>query len=89
MLITLDIKNESMKDNFLNFIGTLDYIDIKYNDEEILSNNSNNSNNKFNQFAGMWQDRDINKNTLRKKSWKNNTDTIKDFKYIDNINLWV
>jgi len=70
MLITLDIKNESMKDNFLNFIGTLDYIDIKSNDEEILSNNSSNSNNKFNQFAGMWQDRDINKNTLREKSWK-------------------
>ena len=70
MLITLDIKNESMKDNFLNFIGTLDYIDIKSNDEEIPSNNSNNSNNKFNQFAGMWQDRDINQNTLREKSWK-------------------
>jgi len=70
MLITLDIKNESMKDNFLNFIRTLDYIDIKSNDEEVLPNNSNNSNNKFNQFAGMWQDRDINKNTLREKSWK-------------------
>jgi hypothetical protein len=25
MLITLDIKNESMKDSFLNFIKTLDY----------------------------------------------------------------
>jgi len=31
---------------------------------------NNNSNNKFNQFAGMWQDRDINKNILREKSWK-------------------
>ena len=70
MLITLDIKNESMKENFLNFISTLDYIDIKSYDNEQIKSNNNNSNNKFNQFAGMWQDRNIDKNSLRKKSWK-------------------
>ena len=68
MLITLDIKNESMKDDFLSFIATLDYIDIKSTNKEIYLDN--NSNNKFNKFAGMWQNRDIDKNTLREKSWK-------------------
>lgn len=29
MLVTLNIKNESKKDSFLNFLATLDYIEIK------------------------------------------------------------
>jgi hypothetical protein len=70
VLITLDIKNESMKDSFLNFIGTLDYIDIKSNDTTKLSNDKQPKQNKFNEFAGMWQDRDIDINSIRKEAWK-------------------
>ena len=73
MLVTLDIKNESMKDSFLNFISTLDYIDIKStpsDDTTTSSNKHTNNSNKFNQFAGMWEDRDIDTSTLREKAWR-------------------
>ncbi|MDD2698822.1 MAG: hypothetical protein PHF17_08490 [Arcobacteraceae bacterium] len=68
MLITLDIKNESMKDSFLNFIKTLDYVDIKQStDDEKIEHQS--SKDKFKEFSGMWQDRNINQETLREKAW--------------------
>jgi len=72
MLVTLDIKNESMKDSFLNFIGTLDYIDIKADDATapLVNNNANKNSNKFSQFAGMWKDRDIDATILREKAWQ-------------------
>jgi hypothetical protein len=69
MLITLDIKNESMKDNFLNFIATLDYIDIK-SDLDIQCKKVDHSKNKFSKFAGMWEDRDINIDSIRQEAWK-------------------
>ena len=64
MLVTLDIKNESMKDSFLNFIATLDYIDIKTTYEEKSSKG------KFNAFSGMWKNKDIDINTIREEAWK-------------------
>lgn len=67
MLITLDIKNESMKDSFLNFVKTLDYIDIK---DEQTSKKSNNNQNKFSEFAGMWENSDISIENIREKAWK-------------------
>jgi hypothetical protein len=68
MLITLDIKNESMNDSFLNFIKTLDYVDIKQSiDDEKIEYQS--SKDKFKEFSGMWQDRNINQETLREKAW--------------------
>lgn len=69
MLITLDIKNESMKDSFLNFVKTLDYIDIKDEQQSIKSENNDNQN-KFNEFAGMWEDSDITIESIRDKAWK-------------------
>ena len=39
MLVTLNIKNESKKDSFLNFLATLDYIEIK-SQKNIKKNNS-------------------------------------------------
>jgi hypothetical protein len=69
MLVTLDIKNESMKDNFLNFIGTLDYINIKSNNIETTLNKKPLKHNKFDEFAGMWQGRDISTDTIRKEAW--------------------
>lgn len=73
MLVTLDIKNESMKDSFLNFISTLDYIDIKStlsNDTTTSANKHTNNSDKFSQFAGMWEDREIDASTLREKAWQ-------------------
>ena len=73
MIVTLDIKNESMKDSFLNFISTLDYIDIKStpsNGNTTPSNKHTNNSNKFSQFAGMWEDREIDTSALRGKAWK-------------------
>lgn len=69
MLITLDIKNESMKKNFLNFIKTLDYIDIKEDQRtETISNKTNKD--EFSQFAGMCEKSDITLNSIRDKAWK-------------------
>jgi len=70
VLITLDIKNESMKDSFLNFIGTLDYIDIK--SDTTSTNNLGNETpkqNKFNEFAGMWENTDTTIDSIRKEAW--------------------
>lgn len=66
MLITLNIKNESKKDSFLNFLSTLDYIEIK-SQEKVPPKESKN---KFKEFSGIWQDRDINLKELREKAWK-------------------
>jgi hypothetical protein len=48
MLITLDIKNESKKESFLNFLSTLDYIEIKSQEEEKKPNSKKD---KFNEFT--------------------------------------
>jgi hypothetical protein len=69
MLVTLDIKNESMKDSFLNFVKTLDYIDIK---GDVLEDNNKSKNNKdkFSKFAGMWENTDICIENIREKAWQ-------------------
>ena len=69
MIVTLDIKNESMQDSFLNFVKTLDYIDIKEEQPLIKEKNYNNKN-KFSEFSGMWQNRDENLESIREKAWK-------------------
>lgn len=68
MLITLDIKNESMKESFLNFIKTLDYIEIKNHNEN--QSNKNSKKDKFKEFAGIWENKNIEISTLREKAWK-------------------
>ena len=67
MLITLDIKNESKKESFLNFLSTLDYIEIKSQEEEKQPNSKKD---KFNEFAGLWENKNINIQTIREKAWK-------------------
>ncbi len=69
MLITLDIKNESKKEKFLNFLSTLDYIEIK-SEENSSDKIPTLKNNKFKEFAGLWENRDINIKTIREKAWK-------------------
>ena len=67
MIVTLDIKNESLKENFLNFIKTLDYIEIK-NEKELQT--PINQKDKFKDFSGLWEDREITIERIREKSWK-------------------
>jgi len=68
MLITIDIKNELMKDKFLNFIKTLDYIEIKDTDDlQIKSNNP--KKNKFSEFVGLW-DESVTIDNIKEKAWK-------------------
>ena len=70
MLITLDIKNESKKESkkesFLNFLSTLDYIEIKSQEEK----KPNSKKDKFNEFAGLWENKNIDLQTIREKAWK-------------------
>ena len=67
MLITLDIKNESKKESFLNFLSTLDYIEIKSQEEEKKPSSKKD---KFNEFAGLWENKNIDIQTIREKAWK-------------------
>ena len=67
MLITLDIKNESKKESFLNFLSTLDYIEIKSQEEEKQTNSKKD---KFNEGAGLWENKNIDLQTIREKAWK-------------------
>ena len=67
MLITLDIKNEKKKESFLNFLSTLDYIEIKSQEEEKQPNSKKD---KFNEFAGLWENKNIDLQTIREKAWK-------------------
>ena len=67
MLITLDIKNESKKESFLNFLSTLDYIETKSQEEEKQPNSKKD---KFNEFAGLWENKNIDLQTIREKAWK-------------------
>jgi hypothetical protein len=68
MLVTLNIKNESKKDSFLNFLATLDYIEIK--SQQNIKKKSSEKKDKFKDFAGLWQDRDITLKDIREKAWK-------------------
>lgn len=63
----LDIKNESKIDSFLNFIKTLDYVDIKLDKKEFKKIDKNNT---IKDFSGLWKDRDIDIDTLREKAWR-------------------
>lgn len=67
MLITLDIKNESKKESFLNFLSTLDYIEIKSQEEQKKPSSKKD---KFNEFAGLWENKNIDLQTIREKAWK-------------------
>ena len=68
MLITIDIKKESFKNKFLEFIKTLDYVEVK----EIKDNISvkDNKKDKFSDFAGMWEDTNITQESIREKAWR-------------------
>jgi len=66
MLITIDVKNESFKNKFLEFIKTLDYVEIK----EIKDIKKKSKKDKFSDFAGMWENSDITQESIREKAWR-------------------
>ena len=55
------------KESFLNFLSTLDYIEIKSQEEEKQPNSKKD---KFNEFAGLWENKNIDLQTIREKAWK-------------------
>ena len=57
MTITLDIQNDKL-DIFLNFLKTLNYVKIKDNEKD------------FSEFSGMWKNKDIDIDKIRKKAWQ-------------------
>jgi len=67
MLVVLDIKNESKLDSFLNFIKTLDYVELKTEKNE---SDTANTKHTFKEFVGLWKDRDIDRENLREKAWQ-------------------
>ncbi len=71
MLITLDIKNESKKESFLNFLATLDYVEIK-SLESISSTPAPSKENKFKDFTGLWENKDVTLKSIRQKAYQYN-----------------
>jgi len=67
MLITIDVKNESFKNKFLEFIKTLDYVEVKEIKDNIKEKSKKD---KFSDFAGMWENSDIIQEIIREKAWK-------------------
>lgn len=65
MIVTLDIKNESKKETLLNFLSTLDYVEIKSPIEKHPKKK-----NRFDEFAGLWENKDIDIKSIREKAWK-------------------
>ena len=57
MTIILDIQNDKL-DVFLNFLKTLNYVKIKDNKKD------------FSEFSGMWKNKDIDIDKIRKKAWQ-------------------
>ncbi len=67
MLITIDVKNESFKNKFLEFIKTLDYVEVKEIKDNIKKKSKKD---KFSDFAGMWENSDITQESIREKAWR-------------------
>ena len=71
MTITLNISNEQLFDKILILLNR-----FKNNGLEIITHNrKNNSNqenvkNRFSEFAGIWKNRDISQESIRKQAWK-------------------
>ena len=66
--IILNIKDESKLSMFLEWLNQFDFVDV-YNKTE-----KKNKAKKHNFFAsaGLWENRDINADDLRKKAWDRN-----------------
>jgi hypothetical protein len=71
MTITLNIQNEQLFDRILWLLSR-----VKNDGLEIITDIQKNistpteSKNKFSEFAGIWKDRDITQESIRKQAWR-------------------
>ncbi len=71
MTITLNIQNQQLFDRIMWLLSR-----FKNDDLEIITNIQKNistpteQKNKFSEFAGMWKDRDITQESIRKQAWR-------------------
>jgi len=68
MQILLDIQNKSISNKILKFLST----SFKKSDVSIKTLEDKNINNKhpFSEFSGLWENRDINIESIRESAWK-------------------
>ena len=65
--IVLNIKNEEKGKFLLDFLKQIEFVEIKDRSDKKISTDKNAS---FKDLYGIWKDRDIDLETIRKKAWK-------------------
>jgi len=66
-VIVLNIKNEEKGKFLLDFLKQVEFIDIEEPPAKKVRSTEKNS---FRELFGIWKDRDISLETIRKKAWK-------------------
>jgi len=68
MQILLNVQNESVSQKILDFLST----SLKKNDVSIkvIDDENIDAKNQFSEFSGLWENRDINIESIRKSAWK-------------------
>ncbi len=68
MQILLDVKNESVSQKILDFLAT----SFKKNDVSVktVEDASKLKEHSFSEFSGLWENRDIDIESLRESAWK-------------------
>ena len=68
MQILLNIQKESVSQKILDFLST----SLKKNDVSIkvIDDENIDAKNQFSEFSGLWENRDINIESIRESAWK-------------------
>ena len=66
-VVVLNIKNEEKGKFLLEFLKQVEFIDIKELSHKKTEKKEKNS---FRELFGIWKDRNISLETIRKKAWK-------------------
>jgi len=71
MTITLNIQNEQLFDKIIWLLSRFknDGLEIITDIQKNIST-PNEPKNKFSEFAGIWKDRDITQESIRKQAWR-------------------
>jgi hypothetical protein len=66
-VVVLNIKNEDKGKFLLDFLKQVEFVDVE---EPPAKKTESKEINSFRELFGIWKDRDINLETIRKKAWK-------------------
>jgi len=68
MQILLNVQNESVSQKILDFLST----SLKKNDVsvKVIDDKNIDVKNQFSEFSGLWENRDINIESIRESAWK-------------------